>query len=214
VHQVGIQRLAKFTLPIPPTVTLTTKLKPSSSFSSSSLASFLCKVRDSQGTRDNVYVEDGTLVLRSQRQRMGKFNYTSAAVSTQAKASWRGLTRACVSAKLPGGQGQPQPNSSSPDWCTTTPFGKCHTGCPANSTGTCGPDKQHFGPGVPGWDPSKGSCNECNCNRDNTTCDNPSAGRPDSQGVRLTSFLPATPPSPPRLPPPGSEPQSNGKCPS
>ena len=40
------------------------------------------RVRQSQGTRDNVYLEGGHLVLRSQREKSGKWNYTSGAVST------------------------------------------------------------------------------------------------------------------------------------
>jgi hypothetical protein len=34
------------------------------------------RVRNSQGTRDNVYIEDGNLVLRSQRQKSGKYVQT------------------------------------------------------------------------------------------------------------------------------------------
>ena len=64
------------------------------------------RVRDSQGTADNVYLDgEGSLVLRSQRQRAGAFNFTSGAVETRGKRSWRGLTRACVRAQLPGGGG-------------------------------------------------------------------------------------------------------------
>lgn len=132
------------------------------------------QVRDSQGTRDNVYLEGGHLVLRSQRQKSGKWNYTSGAVHTQHKASWQGLTRACVSAKLPGGEG-PAPKHPA-DWCATTPLGDCRTGCPANNftnKGTCGPDKTV---------PTHGSCNECDCNRQNTSCGGDNK-RPDSQGV-------------------------------
>lgn len=63
------------------------------------------RVRDSMGTSDNVYIEDGELVIRTQRQTVGKYEYTSGAVSSQGKRSWKGLTRACVRAKLPGGGG-------------------------------------------------------------------------------------------------------------
>lgn len=63
------------------------------------------RVRDSQGTADNVYLEDGALVLRSQRQTAGKYNFTSGGVQTQGKHAWKGPTRACVRAKLPGGGG-------------------------------------------------------------------------------------------------------------
>ena len=72
------------------------------------------QVRQSQGTRDNVYLEGGHLVLRSQREKSGNWNYTSGAVETQHKLSWKGLTRACVSAKLPGGEG-PVPKPGGPD---------------------------------------------------------------------------------------------------
>ena len=60
-------------------------------------------VRQSVGTVDNVYIKNGTLILRSQRQSVGKFNYTSGAVQTKNKKAWQGPTRVCVSAKLPGG---------------------------------------------------------------------------------------------------------------
>ena len=61
------------------------------------------RVRDSLGTRDNVYLEDGALVLRTQRQKAGGYDYTSGAVQTQGKRSWRGHTRVCIKAQLPGG---------------------------------------------------------------------------------------------------------------
>jgi len=61
------------------------------------------RVRDSLGTADNVYLENGTLVLRSQRQAIGGYQFTSGAVQTQGMRSWKGLTRACVKAMLPGG---------------------------------------------------------------------------------------------------------------
>ena len=38
------------------------------------------RVRDSQGTADNVYIEDGHLVLRSQRQKLNGYDFTSGAV--------------------------------------------------------------------------------------------------------------------------------------
>eukprot|EP00038_Savillea_parva_P008127 m.174938 g.174938 ORF g.174938 m.174938 type:complete len:321 (-) comp13898_c0_seq1:86-1048(-) len=63
------------------------------------------RVRDSQGTADNVYVEDGHLVLRSQREAVNGYEFTSGAVETQGKVSWKGPARACVSAALPGGGG-------------------------------------------------------------------------------------------------------------
>jgi len=61
------------------------------------------RVRNSQGTADNVYLEDGKLVLRSQKQVSGNYNYTSGAVQSQDKRYWSGPTRICVSAALPGG---------------------------------------------------------------------------------------------------------------
>ena len=66
------------------------------------------RVRDSQGTADNVYLEDGALVLRSQHETVAgsAYNYTSGAVETKDKVSWKhaGGIRACVRAKLPGGE--------------------------------------------------------------------------------------------------------------
>ena len=64
------------------------------------------KVRDSQGTADNVYLEDGALVLRSQRKKAGKYNFTSGAVHSISGNWWKhaGGVRACVRAKLPGGE--------------------------------------------------------------------------------------------------------------
>eukprot|EP01052_Picozoa_sp_SAG31_P034478 SAG31_NODE_4034_length_3647_cov_26.004510_5_plen_100_part_00 len=40
------------------------------------------------GTADNVYLEEGALVLRSKREKSGRYNYTSGAVQTQGKVSW------------------------------------------------------------------------------------------------------------------------------
>ena len=95
-------------------------------------------------------------MLRWQRQASGKFNYTSGAVDSEGKASWKGLTRACVSAKLPGGEGAPDPPGPPPphgaDWCASTPVGECRTGCPVLQHGPCGPDKKV---------PERGSCNKC-----------------------------------------------------
>ena len=61
------------------------------------------RVRSSTGTAENVYLENGHLVLRSQRQTLGNYSYTSAAVDSQNKASFSGPARVCVSAVLPGG---------------------------------------------------------------------------------------------------------------
>ena len=60
-----------------------------------------------------MYLEDGDLVLRSQEQSAGKWNYTSGAVQTMGKQSWKGLTRACVRARLPGGEGGEGPRKDS-----------------------------------------------------------------------------------------------------
>jgi len=63
------------------------------------------RVRDALGTTDNVYIEKGHLVLRSQKESIGGYSFTSGAVQTRGLRSWSGLTRVCVQAKLPGGQG-------------------------------------------------------------------------------------------------------------
>ena len=131
------------------------------------------RVRNSQGTVDNVYLENGALVLRSQREKSGDYSYTSGAVYSQGKVAWTHPvgTRACVRAKLPGGEGGTKPA----DWCATTPCTKCRTGCPTSGNRTCGPDQEQC---------AIGTCNMCACNRDNTTCpDDHSGSRPDSQGV-------------------------------
>ena len=60
-------------------------------------------VRNSLGTADNVYLEDGALVLRSQRERKEGFDFTSGAVQSQDKRFFAGPARVCVSASLPGG---------------------------------------------------------------------------------------------------------------
>ncbi len=60
-------------------------------------------VRDALGTAANVYLEDGALVLRSQRQHTDGFNFTSGAVQSQDKRFFAGPARVCVSASLPGG---------------------------------------------------------------------------------------------------------------
>jgi len=58
------------------------------------------RVRDAQGLAENVYIDNDALVIRSQRDATG--NLTSGALQTRGKHSWRGKTRVCVSAKLPG----------------------------------------------------------------------------------------------------------------
>jgi beta-glucanase (GH16 family) len=49
-----------------------------------------------------VYIEDGMLVLRTQREAVNGYEFTSGGVQTQGKNSWKGPARACVSAILPG----------------------------------------------------------------------------------------------------------------
>jgi len=61
------------------------------------------KVRNSTGTLENVYLEDGNLVLRTQKERRGDYFYTSGAVASKGKKSWAGSSRVCISATLPGG---------------------------------------------------------------------------------------------------------------
>ena len=65
------------------------------------------KVRDSQGTVENVYIQNisktnSVLVLRSQRQQSKNYNYTSGAINSQNKQFWKGPARVCVNAMLPG----------------------------------------------------------------------------------------------------------------
>lgn len=132
------------------------------------------RVRNSQGTADNVYLEDGALVLRSKREKSGKWNYTSGAVQSMGKRSWKhsGGTRACVLAKLPGGQGKVgPPPAPPPGWCEDTPCGSCRTGCPMGNSSCAGKTCPNS------------SCNRCKCNQDGTSCDGGGQKRPDSQGV-------------------------------
>eukprot|EP01048_Picozoa_sp_COSAG05_P000825 COSAG05_NODE_25_length_31349_cov_4.978560_20_plen_830_part_00 len=66
------------------------------------------RLRDAQGTQEDVYVANGTLVLRTRRSSgvhgySGQvFNFTSGAVQTRGKRQWKGSTRVCVMASLPG----------------------------------------------------------------------------------------------------------------
>ena len=62
--------------------------------------------RDAVCDEDDVYVQDGSLVLRS-RKLSGDANWTTGAVWTKGKAFWADdpAFRLCVSAKLPGGNG-------------------------------------------------------------------------------------------------------------
>eukprot|EP00052_Salpingoeca_macrocollata_P012246 m.94801 g.94801 ORF g.94801 m.94801 type:complete len:130 (+) comp18398_c0_seq5:41-430(+) len=61
--------------------------------------------RDALLTDDNVYVENGNLVLRSQRN--ATHGFTSGAVTTQDKAFFT-FGRCCVRAKLPGNSFSPR----------------------------------------------------------------------------------------------------------
>jgi len=58
--------------------------------------------REAWLTSDNVYIQNGHLVLRSQKQTINNFNYTSGAVTSQNKKYWKNA-RVCVRALLPGG---------------------------------------------------------------------------------------------------------------
>ena len=85
--------------------------------------------RSAACTAGNVYLDNGTLVLRSQRQAVEGANYTTGAVTTRDKTTWTaapGAFRMCISAKLPGsgesGQGiwpahwlMPNDDSCDPD---------------------------------------------------------------------------------------------------
>jgi beta-glucanase (GH16 family) len=58
---------------------------------------------------DDIYLENGSLVLRSQRRAVSGYNFTSGALHTRGKHSWKGRTRVCVRARLPaGGLGRAQ----------------------------------------------------------------------------------------------------------
>eukprot|EP00472_Partenskyella_glossopodia_P011208 CAMPEP_0197518624 /NCGR_PEP_ID=MMETSP1318-20131121/3850_1 /TAXON_ID=552666 /ORGANISM="Partenskyella glossopodia, Strain RCC365" /LENGTH=340 /DNA_ID=CAMNT_0043069115 /DNA_START=23 /DNA_END=1048 /DNA_ORIENTATION=+ len=81
-----------------------TKLN-SSTWSKSLGSAYVSQLRDAYGTEDNVWVENGTLVLRSKREVIhadGKtFNFTSGAISSKSKRSWD-HGRVCIRAVLPG----------------------------------------------------------------------------------------------------------------
>ena len=66
------------------------------------------RTRDAAAVAQNAYVENGTLVIKSDGVWDGARwqNYTSGAVSSQHKLSFRGKTRVCIKAKLPGGGGE------------------------------------------------------------------------------------------------------------
>ena len=66
--------------------------------------------REAACTIDSVHVRDGRLVLTSQRRHVSGRNFTTGAVNTWGKVSWRvedaaGPFRMCIRAKLPGSPG-------------------------------------------------------------------------------------------------------------
>ncbi len=66
--------------------------------------------RDAYCTPANVAVANGTLILTSKQEQMNGYNYTTGAVNTSTKRSWKPVPkmRLCFSAILPGyGQGAP-----------------------------------------------------------------------------------------------------------
>lgn len=101
-------------------------------------------LRIAKNLQENVWVEDGMLVIRSQREHASAytegiplklygdttFNYTSAAVTTNGKRAFGGggkTTRVCVRAQLPGGGGAGKGTGYWPaHWLL--PSG-CPTGC-------------------------------------------------------------------------------------
>lgn len=54
---------------------------------------------------EDIYLEDGALVLKTERRNSGGKKYTSGSVDTSGKRSWKGLTRVCFRAKPNGQQG-------------------------------------------------------------------------------------------------------------
>jgi beta-glucanase (GH16 family) len=75
------------------------------------------RTRDARATKDSVFVHNGALIIRSNAtwNGTGWENLTSGAIWTQNKVSFRGPTRVCVSAKLPGG-GAPHKGSGTGIW--------------------------------------------------------------------------------------------------
>jgi beta-glucanase (GH16 family) len=80
------------------------------------------------GLADNVYVANGSLVLRSERQTSGKYNYTTGAVNSKQKRFWKGPARACIRAKLPGSG--PSNNSGLGIWPAHWMMPEDHDGSP------------------------------------------------------------------------------------
>eukprot|EP01059_Diplonema_ambulator_P014578 TRINITY_DN254_c0_g4_i1.p1 TRINITY_DN254_c0_g4~~TRINITY_DN254_c0_g4_i1.p1 ORF type:complete len:254 (+),score=62.11 TRINITY_DN254_c0_g4_i1:52-813(+) len=65
------------------------------------------RVRDSCGRKENIVVSNGTLKIYSKMEQVAgcNYNYTSGAIQTQDKVYWKGHTRVCVRAMLPGTPG-------------------------------------------------------------------------------------------------------------
>lgn len=63
--------------------------------------------RDALCTAENVYVENGNLVIVSKREEKGGYNFTTGGLDTSGKKNWAydPTYRLCVTAKLPGGNG-------------------------------------------------------------------------------------------------------------
>jgi len=74
--------------------------------------------RDAWCTPNNVYIENGNLVLVSKNESMYGYNYTTGSVYTQNKKYWNAYDstyRLCVTAKLPGGNSQ-KPHAGAGIW--------------------------------------------------------------------------------------------------
>ena len=146
----------------------------------------------------NVVVSNGSLQLWARAARRnaswpaGYDNYTTAAVRSLAsvrggffQARWRSGSSGVSSSwwfhtnngttwteidvfETTGATNMTPDDPDDPDRCRNTPLNRCRTGCPANSSGTCGADMRPF--------PASGpSCNLCPCNRQNTTCESGAA---------------------------------------
>ena len=58
--------------------------------------------REAFGTSENVYIDNDNLVLRSKREQMNGFNFTSGAITSKNKILVTSPSRVCINAKLPG----------------------------------------------------------------------------------------------------------------
>jgi len=147
------------------------------------------KVRNSQGLKKNVWVANGNLVLKSDKERSGRYSYTSGAVDSRRKKSFGGkgkVTRACVSAKLPG-------TEETRNWCETTPPGQCRSFCPPRVWKKNKKDEIKCGGNPTAREINgarvgpNGNCNRCACNAENRTCPNPIL--PNSKGIWPAHWL-------------------------